>query len=148
MKRLFTLLLLGIGLLYSCTDQKSDTGRIQIIEALNQQQEAWNNGDIDGFMQGYWNNDSLMFVSGDHVSYGWQKVHDNYKAKYSSKELMGELSFEIIKLDQLSNDSYIMIGSWKLDRYISEVHNEIGGKFSLLWRQINGNWVVVVDHTS
>ena len=144
MNRFFIAIAVSLLFLVSCADYNSGAGRTEIIQSLNNQQTAWNNGDIDGFMDGYWKSDSLMFVSGDHVSYGWQKVNDNYKANYSSKELMGELSFDIVKLEQLSNDAYLMIGSWKLDR----ASGEIGGKFSLLWRLVEGKWVVVIDHTS
>ena len=144
MKGIFFALATSLFVLVSCSDHNSGAGRTEIIQALNNQQQAWNDGDIDGFMAGYWKNDSLMFVSGDHVSYGWQKVTDNYKSKYATKDLMGELSFDIVKLDQLSSDAYLMIGSWKLER----MSGNIGGKFSLLWRLVNGEWVVVIDHTS
>lgn len=144
MIRLIISTFIGLLFLVSCADPNTGAGREKIIQTIESQQNAWNEGDIDGFMNGYWKNDSLMFISGDHVSYGWQMVTDNYKAKYSSKELMGELAFDIVKLEQLSSDTYLMIGSWKLDR----PSGEIGGKFTLLWRLIDGEWKVVIDHTS
>lgn len=148
MKRFFILLTVSLLFMISCTDHNSGAGKTEILAAMASQEQAWNNGDIDGFMQGYWKDDSLMFISGDHVSYGWQQVTDNYKAKYSSKEIMGELTFDFIKLEQLSSTAYYMIGSWKLDRHIGEQENIIQGKFSLIWRLVDGKWVIVVDHTS
>ena len=85
-----------------------------------------------------------MFVSGEHVSYGWQQVTDNYKRKYSSKELMGELTFKVDKIEALSASSIVLIGQWDLKSESSD----FGGKFTLLWRKINGEWKIVIDHTS
>jgi ketosteroid isomerase-like protein len=121
-----------------------DGAKEKVVSILYTQQDCWNNGDIDCFMQSYWNNDSLMFVSGERVSYGWQKVTDNYKSKYHSKELMGTLTFDIHKTEQLAPDAIMVIGSWNLKR--SDVN--FGGKFSLLWRNIEGEWKIVIDHTS
>lgn len=115
-----------------------------VLAELFKQQDCWNEGDIDCFMNGYWNSDSLVFVSGEKISFGWQKVTDNYKAKYSSKELMGTLTFDIDKTEQLSPDAMVVLGSWNLKR--SDV--DFGGKFSLLWRKIDGEWKIVIDHTS
>ena len=150
MKYIFSILIATILVFTSCAsrigegDNDFEQSKEQVLEALSSQENSWNNGDIDGFMKGYWNNDSLMFVSGDRVSYGWQKVTDNYKKTYNSKELMGELTFKVIKTDQLSNDALLVVGSWSLDR--GEM--DIEGKFSLLWRKINGEWKIVIDHTS
>lgn len=140
----YALILTTLIIAFSCAEPNNDAGRAAILKTMQMQEDAWNNADIDGFMAGYWNSDSLMFVSGDHVSFGWQKVTDNYKAKYSSKELMGHLDFKVEKLDQLASDAYIMVGNWNLDR----VSGPIGGKFTLLWKEIDGKWVVVIDHTS
>ena len=148
MNRLFIAFTVSLMFLVSCADHNSGAGKTEILAAMASQEKAWNNGDIDGFMQGYWKNDSLMFISGDHVSYGWQQVTDNYKAKYGSKELMGDLTFEIIRLEQLSSTAYVMIGSWKLDRHVGEENTVIQGKYSLIWRLVDGNWVIVIDHTS
>lgn len=116
----------------------------EVLKELYAQQDCWNQGDIDCFMQGYWNNDSLMFVSGDRISYGWQQVTDNYKRKYSSKELMGELTFKVDKTEVLSSTSLVLIGQWDLHTESAD----FGGKFTLLWRKINGEWKIVIDHTS
>jgi ketosteroid isomerase-like protein len=147
MKYVFTILVASIILFTSCATQVGQNDSTQVdavITALNVQEECWNNGDIDGFMNGYWSDDSLMFVSGDNVAYGWQKVLDNYKQKYHSPELMGKLIFDVVKTDQLSADAIMVIGSWKLERESVDIQ----GKFSLLWRKINGEWKIVIDHTS
>ena len=145
MKKIIGVLIIAILSGFGCADNRGNVNDEQIIVShLQAQQECWNNGDIDCFMSHYWNNDSLMFVSGSRVSYGWQSVTDNYKKKYYSKELMGKLQFEIVKVEYLSPESYLAIGSWDLKR----PSGNIGGMFSLLWKKVEGEWVIVLDHTS
>ena len=95
-------------------------------------------------MKGYWKNDSLMFVSGERISYGWTQVTNNYKRKYSSKELMGKLSFKVDKTTVLSSTSMVVVGQWDLESESAK----FGGKFTLLWKKIKGEWKIVIDHTS
>ena len=114
-----------------------------IRDVMNKQIEAWNNGDIDTFMQTYWKSDSLMLVSAP-PTYGWQTTLEHYKNHYPDTAAMGKLSFNLIKLNQLSPEYYFVIGEWHLKRSMGDV----GGYFTLLFKKINGNWVIVVDHTS
>ena len=115
-----------------------------IIKVLETQRVAWNNGDIDGFMQGYWKSDSLMFVGKDAPVYGWQKTLDRYKRSYPDKAAMGKLTFTILKVDLLDKTNAFMLGAWHLDRE----KDAPGGYFTLWFRKIKGIWVIVVDHTS
>jgi len=112
---------------------------------LNEQVQSWNNGDIDGFMQGYWKSDSLRFIGKKGVTYGWKPVLENYKKSYSTRELMGDLTFTSLDFTLLSVDAVFVTGSWKIS--YSE-KDSLGGWFSLLFRKIDGKWVIVADHTS
>ena len=114
-----------------------------IKDVMNKQIEAWNNGDINTFMQTYWKSDSVMFVSSP-PTYGWQTTLENYKKHYPDTAAMGKLTFNLIKLNQLSPEYYFVVGEWHLKRSAGDV----GGYFTLLFKKINGNWVIVVDHTS
>ena len=114
-----------------------------IRDVMNKQIAAWNNGDIDTFMQTYWKSDSLMFVSSP-PTYGWETTLAHYKKHYPDTVAMGKLSFNLIKLNQLSPEYYFVVGEWHLKRSVGDV----GGYFTLLLKKINGNWVIVVDHTS
>src|SRR5258705_9012772 len=67
-----------------------------IRKVLNDQVIAWNNGDIEKFMQGYWKNDSLMFISAKGIKWGWQTTLDNYKKGYPDTITMGKLSFDLL----------------------------------------------------
>jgi ketosteroid isomerase-like protein len=111
---------------------------------MQEQVVAWNRGDINGFMNAYWNNDSLSFVGQKGITYGWSKTYENYKKAYPDKTAMGELSFEIIKIEQLSKNSCFVIGKWQLKRQ----KDSPGGFFTLLWKKLDKKWVIVVDHTS
>ena len=121
---------------------QNDEARIRAV--LTAQQECWNAGDIDCFMESYWKSDELVFVGGSGVTYGWQTVLENYKERYPNVAAMGELSFEIKILEPLSEDFWFMVGQWSLQREMGD----IGGYFSLIWRRLGNEWVIVSDHTS
>lgn len=116
-----------------------------IIKVLEYQRVAWNNGDIDGFMQGYWKSDSLMFIGKDAPLYGWQSTLDRYKKTYPSKAGMGELTFDIMQVKILDNHNAFVLGGWHLKL---ENGTAPGGYFTLWFRKINGEWKIVCDHTS
>jgi ketosteroid isomerase-like protein len=122
--------------------QSSDTTAIRA--AMNTQVKAWNKGDIDAFMQTYWKSDSLLFVGSKGPNYGWQTTLDNYKKRYPDTMAMGKLDFTILEIKLLSSEYGFVLGKWHLARTIGD----IGGHFTLLFRKINGQWLIVADHTS
>jgi ketosteroid isomerase-like protein len=119
-------------------------GETQIRETLVQQTAAWNRGDIEGFMNGYWKSDSLMFIGKSGVTYGWTNTLNNYKRGYPDTAAMGKLAFTVIQVKKLSKEYYHVTGKWFLKRSIGD----IGGHFTLLFRKINGRWVIISDHSS
>jgi len=114
-----------------------------IRNVMNEQLVAWNNGNIDAFMQTYWQSDSLLFVSNP-PTYGWQQTLDRYKKVYPDTAAMGKLSFDLLELKQLSPEYYFVMGKWHLKRTAGDV----GGIFTLIFRKINGKWLIIVDHSS
>lgn len=129
-------------LLASCTIFAQD--KQAIVNLINKQRTAWNKGDIDAFMTTYWKSDSLVFVGKGGPLYGWQSTINRYKKAYPDKAAMGNLTFDIIKLNLLDKTNAFMLGSWHLDRKAGA----IGGYFTLWFRKINGEWKIVCDHTS
>jgi ketosteroid isomerase-like protein len=116
-----------------------------IRKVMNDQVTAWNGGDIDGFMRGYWNSDNLMFVSGDNVTRGWQPTLDRYKKSYDSRAKMGTLAFSDLEITVLSKDAAVVLGSWALTRDKDNPH----GKFTLTFRRFpRVGWRIIIDHTS
>lgn len=115
-----------------------------IRQTLDQQTQAWNRGDIEGFMNGYWENDSLMFIGKSGVTYGWANTLDNYKKGYPDTAAMGKLTFNIISVKKLSKQYYHVTGKWQLARTIGD----LSGHYTLLFQKIGGRWVIIADHSS
>jgi ketosteroid isomerase-like protein len=115
-----------------------------ILKAIEIQRSAWNNGNLEQFMQPYWKNDSLMFIGNSGVTYGWQNTLNNYKKGYPDTAAMGKLHFDILHIKKLSGEYYSLVGKWFLTRSIGNV----GGHFTLLFRKIKDKWLIVSDHSS
>lgn len=118
--------------------------REAIIKVLDDQRIAWNKGDIEGFMQGYWKSDSLLFVGKTAPVYGWQQTLDRYKKSYPGKAGMGELTFDIMKVSVLDDTNAFVLGGW----HLKLTNSAPGGYFTLWFRKIDGEWKIVCDHTS
>jgi len=122
--------------------QNKETSLIQAL--LDHQQSAWNQGDINAFMEGYWENDSLMFMGKNGPTYGYNNTLKNYKKNYPDKAHMGQLSFSEINMNALNSDHYFVIGKFFLKRTVGDA----SGHFTLLFKKINGHWKIISDHSS
>ena len=139
-KTLLTFLILALAISgFAQTGPEASIRRIMTDQAV-----AWNKGNIDDFMKGYWNNDSLVFVGQSGLSYGYNTALANYKKHYDSPDKMGQLFFTLLSIKKLSPDYCFVLGKWLLKRKAGD----IGGIYSLLFRKIDGRWQIVVDHTS
>ena len=122
-----------------------DTSAVAQIQAvLRAQQDAWNRGDIDGFMDGYARAASTIFVSEDEVRRGWETVRQRYHEKYSDRTKMGTLSFSDIEITPLPSDAAVVLGRWTLKREKDQPH----GRFTLILKRLPEGWRIVHDHTS
>ena len=147
MKSLWLALVLVLGAeILEGADQKSGDPPVisEIRAVLRAQQEAWNRGDIDSFMNGYARADTTVFVSGDEVMRGWQTVRDRYCSKYNDRAKMGTLTFSDLEIEQLGPDSALALGHWELKRANDNPH----GRFTLIFRKTSDGWRIVHDHTS
>jgi ketosteroid isomerase-like protein len=139
---LFTLLLFVANALSGQNNLDEDAIKTMML----QQSKDWNDGNIDAFMQGYWQSDSLMFVGSRGITYGWQATLDNYKKGYPDRATMGKLKFEFLKTDFFEQNSTCwLLGKWHLTR---PEKGNVGGYFTLMLKKINGKWLIVSDHTS
>ena len=128
-----------------CTLAQSSKDAAAIRKVIDDQDAAWNRGDLEAFMSiGYWKSDKLKFVSGDKITYGWQQTLDNYKKTYGTAEKMGVLTFSDLEIELLSKDAAFVTGSWHLKRE----KDDPKGKFTLLFRKMKEGWRIVMDHTS
>ncbi len=116
----------------------------QIRSILQAQQDAWNRGDIDGFMNGYARSPSTVFISEDTIRRGWETVRARYQQKYSDRAKMGRLSFSDIEINLLSSDAAVVVGRWSLERAKDRPH----GRFTLIFKRLPDGWRIVHDHTS
>jgi hypothetical protein len=132
------LLLLTIDAVAQPSDEKA------ILQLLDKQTTAWNLGDIDNFMKGYWENDSLLFIGSSGITHGWKTTLNNYKKNYPDTAAMGKLAFTILVTKKLSPLYFHVIGKWHLQRSIGNRE----GYFTLLFRKIGNNWVIILDHSS
>ncbi|MBL7902181.1 MAG: nuclear transport factor 2 family protein [Bacteroidia bacterium] len=115
----------------------------KVLDLMKAQEQAWNAGDLEGFMIPYENSDSLMFVGSKGITYGWNNTLQRYKTSYPDKASMGELSFTIIKAEQLSPEYIYVMGKWSLKK-----EKAASGHFTLIWKKRKGLWKIVSDHSS
>ena len=132
------------AIVFTCSAYAQTKDDTAIKNLLSKQTQAWNSGNIENFMQGYWQNDLLMFIGKSGITYGWQKTLDNYKKGYPDVTAMGKLDFTILQTKRLSVLYYFVVGKWHLARSIGDA----GGYFTLLFKKIKKNWVIVSDHSS
>jgi ketosteroid isomerase-like protein len=123
---------------------QTENATAQIRSVLLAQQEAWNRGDIDRFMNGYARSASTVFVSEDTVRRGWETVRERYKKKYSDRAKMGTLAFSDLDITLLSPDAAVVLGRWSLKRANDQPH----GRFTLIFKRLPEGWRIVHDHTS
>ena len=115
-----------------------------IRAVLDAQVAAWNRGDIQGFMDGYARSETIVFLSGDSLTHGWQTVLDRYRKNYDTREKMGTLAFSDLEMNVISKDAAVVIGRWQLTR----AGDTPKGRFTLIFRHTKAGWRIVHDHTS
>ena len=117
---------------------------LSIVNILFNQQQNWNNGDIDAFMEGYMKTNKLVFSGASGPIYGWKSTRNRYKKTYSNRILMGKLKFDVLNMSRLSSDVVQLQGKFYLTREIEDS----SGYFTLTWLKRNGKWLIISDHTS
>jgi len=140
MKKILLLLILAALVRHSFAQH--DT--VHIRNMLAAQVTAWNNGNIEGYMHGYWESDSLLFIGSRGPRYGYGPTLARYKEAYPDEAHMGKLTSDIRSMQRLGSDYYFVVGAWALKRSAGDV----SGSYTLLIRKIKGKWVIVCDHSS
>ena len=115
-----------------------------IRELLAKQQTAWNAGDVDSFLIGYWESEQLTFSGSGGITRGFNGVRERYKKSYPNREAMGKLDFSGLEIQELGPDAALVLGHWHLER----VTGNVGGVFSLVFRRLPEGWRIIHDHTS
>ena len=117
---------------------------LSIMKVMSLQQDAWNKGDIDSFMQGYLKSEELVFSGKSGPVYGWENTKNRYYSSYPNTKVMGKLNFTIKKIRSVSLNTAYLIGEY----YLKRSGEDSWGHFTLLWKKIDCNWLIVSDHTS
>jgi ketosteroid isomerase-like protein len=126
----------------NATRQSAAEGQIRSV--LDMQTVAWNRGDIDTFMTGYWKSDQTEFVGASGTTRGWQAVLDRYRRNYPDGKAMGRLTFSNLEVHVTCRDSAFVIGEFQLDRE----KDRPAGIFTLNFRKFAEGWRIVADHTT
>jgi uncharacterized protein (TIGR02246 family) len=154
--RITALAITGIALLTVCcalaqapssvqSGDTHDADRAAINAVLKTQQAAWNRGDVEAFLTGYWQSPELTFSGSNGVARGWDGVVRRYKKNYPDRESMGELDFSELEFRFLGPGAALVLGKWHLKR---ETAGDIGGVFTLVWQKFPEGWKIIHDHTS
>jgi ketosteroid isomerase-like protein len=127
-----------------------EAGRAEVEEAIKHllvaQIEAWNHGDLEGFMNGYWHSPELTFFSGATVFKGWQATLERYKRKYQGAgREMGQLDFQDLNISLLSRQAAVVTGRWEVTLSDGKKPH---GLFTLILKKVENGWHIVHDHTS
>lgn len=143
---LVSLFLLGCGSSSKSISVESKTQsylevKQHIEKVMADQTLAWNNHDLEGFMQGYWKNDSLKFYGSRGLTYGWNNTLANYKKSYPTQNESGTLKFVINDISKIENNSYWVMGEYHLIRPIGNAD----GVFTIIFKLIDGEWKIIAD---
>ncbi|MER2998218.1 YybH family protein [Pontibacter populi] len=123
-----------------------DQAIAEVKQVLAEQAEHWSNGNLEGYMQGYWKSDSLLFIGKSGLTYGWQQTLDNYKRGYPDVSAMGKLTFDLKEVRPLAADNILVVGKWHLQREAAKGNLE--GHFSVIFQRFADGWKIVADHSS
>ncbi|MCG8474326.1 MAG: hypothetical protein MI784_02455 [Cytophagales bacterium] len=116
----------------------------EITMAMNQQAAGWNRGNLTAYMNGFWKSDSLLFISGEGLSFGWQQILEGFQRGYPDKNALGRLIYSEQQFTPAGPKSCFVVGKWR----IVKKDRTRAGYYSLLWKKINGQWKIIADHTS
>lgn len=124
--------------------EPDEKDRAAITRVLSEQQAAWNRGDVEAFLQGYWHSPELTFSGSSGIARGWDAVLGRYKKTYPDRAAMGHLDFSQVEVRFVGTDAALVLGHWHLTRE----KGDIGGVFTLVWQRFPEGWRIIHDHTS
>lgn len=143
-KHVFYIVYLFIIVALPLVLQAQVSNEVAIKQLLDKQVKDWNSGNVEAYMRGYWQSDSLVFIGKSGPKYGYKSTLENYKKSYPDTAAMGKLYFDLLQLQKLSAQFYYVTGKWSLQR----TKGNLQGYFTLLFRKIKNSWVIISDHSS
>ena len=140
---LYKNLFIAVSLFFSSFFTQANTDKDEIISIMKSQEDAWNKGQLEQYMAGYWQSEKLQFVGKNGIKYGWQATLDNYQQSYPTKEAMGQLKFDILTIETTTQTAFVL-GKWTLQKE----KQDVTGFYTLYWKKINDQWKIIIDHSS
>ncbi|HRO06458.1 MAG TPA: DUF4440 domain-containing protein [Ferruginibacter sp.] len=137
----FLLILLFAATTFTTRSQNAETA---IRSIMDEQVMAWNSGNLEAFMEPYWKNDSLAFIGKSGITYGWNNTLSRYQKSYPDAAAMSKLQFTIIHIQKTGKHYRYVTGKWMLKR----TAGDLSGHFTLVFKKINGRWLIISDHSS
>ena len=138
---LIALLLFSFSTIIYAQKSTFEEDKTAILKVIQIQEQDWNNGDLNGFMKGYWKSDSLKFYGSSGLTKGWQNTLERYKKVYPTKAETGTLRFVINDISKIESNSYWVMGEYHLTREVGDAN----GVFIIIFKKINGQWKIVAD---
>lgn len=138
------ILLISIICIHSFSISAQNSDKEAIKNLLEVQRQAWNNHDIEGFMEGYWKSEDLKFYGRNGVTYGWNNTLERYKKAYPTKEHFGTLEFVLNEISKIDKGAYYVMGEYHLKRSIGDAD----GIFMIILKKIKGEWKIIADTSS
>ena len=136
------LMFLVVPILAQNTMSEKDKNEISLL--LDKQVEAWNEGNLEKFMETYWKSDELSFVGSRGPTYGWEATLGNYKKGYPDKAAMGKLKLTILKISKIDKKTALVIGRFDLTREMGDLK----GHYTLVIQKFGKEWLIISDHSS
>lgn len=118
----------------------------EAFSLMKAQEEAWNRGDLDGFLESYENSSTITFV-GAGVSRGFDALVRRYRRAYGDRSRMGRLHFSELEFHPLGENYAFLIGRFHLKR-AEEGGGDADGRFTVVLRKSAAGWKIIHDHTS
>lgn len=139
-------LILALLIAQACPGARAQDATTSILKVIQLQTEAWNRGDVDGFMAAYKQSDDTTYM-GKHIAHGFDHIRAGYTARYTSPEKMGKLTFSDLKVRLLGDNFAMVTGKFALERSAAG-GGPAEGIFSLVWEKTSDGWKIILDHTS
>ncbi len=136
---------LVLSSLFSFAQAQPASDEAAVRAVLDMQMAAWNRGDLEAYMSGYWNSPDLVFIGGASETRGWQPTLERYRKAYmSAGREMGQLDFPEMRVIMLGPDAAYATGKFHLKMSDGK---EPSGRFTVVLRKFPEGWRIVHDHS-
>ncbi|MBC2778751.1 nuclear transport factor 2 family protein [Parasphingopyxis marina] len=147
MARYFAILLMMLVMLAPPVSAQQEDGPVEAAAAAFAEMRAgWNRGDIEAALSAYRDSSDMTWVNSSGVSRGFDDFAAEMRTAYAdAPETMGSYTAEILDGRALTQDSVLIVARWDISLGEERLY---GGISTMLWRRIDGEWKIVLEHAS